>query len=107
MRVVWKFTMIPDMECTITGGDPRVVHVAVDPFWVAQGLLDRLECNVPTVWVELDPDSAADELRLVFVGTGHPVPLGQTTRHVGSCVTPGGLVWHVYDLNPRVRELRG
>jgi hypothetical protein len=86
-RVVWKFP-IPFDWLTVTGGDPRVVLVAVDPA--------SPEYNMPTVWVELEPGGVGS-LALTFIGTGHDVPEGAS--HVGSCITPVGLVWHVYKRN--------
>lgn len=104
MRVVWKYTLTPEAASFVQGGDPRVRHVGIDPLWKDEP--DRLEANVPTVWVELEPEGD-DSISLVFVGTGHSIPWGQDSRHVGSCITPGGLVWHVYDINPQPREFRG
>ena len=106
MRTVWKYTLTPEVALRIEGGDPRVVHVGVDPFWLTKGLPERLECNVPSVWVELDPDGG-DHITLTFIGTGHPAPGGRYDRHVGSCATPAGLVWHVYEIDRQVRQFRG
>ena len=92
-RVVWKYTLEPDRVTTIEGGDPRVVHVDVDPASYLNVAL--AQSNLPTVWVELEPGGVGVIL-LTFVGTGHPVPEDFDMTHVGSCVTPAGLVWHVY-----------
>jgi hypothetical protein len=100
VRTVWKYPLSPDYATRIDGGDPRVVHVGVDP--AAATDHDR---NCPTAWVELEPDGIGDHLMLVFVGTGHSIPW-QDYQHVGSCVTPGGLVWHVYDIDRQVRFTR-
>lgn len=93
---MWKYTLSSEHEVIVTGGAPRVVHVDTDPLW--RDHRHRLEAQLPTVWVELDPmdddDPTAEVLRLAFIGTGHPVPAGKV--HLGSCVTSGGLVWHVY-----------
>jgi hypothetical protein len=101
-RTVWKYTLIPDETIDIEGGAPRVVHVGVDPLALDRAAKAReygviapvIEANVPTVWVELDPDGRGEMLSLTFIGTGHPVPEDMT--HVGSCITPAGLVWHCY-----------
>jgi len=105
MRTVWKYTLTPDVAMRIDGGDPNVVHVGVDPQWLDSPVSADMT-NVPTVWVELDPDGG-DHITLTFIGTGHPVPGGTHDRHVGSCATPGGLVWHVYEVDRQVREFRG
>jgi hypothetical protein len=52
-----------------------------------------MEANTPSVWVELEPD-VGGRISVTFIGTGHPVP--ENAEHVGSCVTPAGLMWHVY-----------
>ena len=84
-RTVYKYQLHYEWK-TITGGDPRVVHVGIDPTG---------DATLPTVWVELDPEVDKDFITLCFIGTGHPVPEGW--RHVGSTVTTVGLlVWHVY-----------
>jgi hypothetical protein len=81
VRTVWKYTLSPDVPLPIHG---KPIHVGVDPTG---------DPSLPTVWVELDPDGADLPTVLTFIGTGHPVPAGY---HVGSVVTPVGLVWHVY-----------
>jgi hypothetical protein len=106
VRTVWKYTLTPDVATRIDGGDPRVVHVAVDPIWLNSPLRLRPEANVPTAWVELEPEGG-DHITLTFIGTGQAVPLGVYDRHVGSCVTPGGLVWHVYEVDRMIRGFRG
>jgi len=104
MRTVWKYTLTPDVAMRIDGGDPNVVHVGVDPQWLDSPVSADMT-NVPTVWVELDPDGG-DHITLVFVGTGHSIPWSDA-RHVGSCITPGALVWHVYEIDRQVRTFRG
>jgi hypothetical protein len=86
MRTVHKFPFREESNITIiNGGDPKVLHVGVDPTG---------DKSLPTVWVELDPHDKVDQLMLTFIGTGHPVPADGL--HVGSVVTPVGLVWHIY-----------
>jgi len=106
MRKVWKYTLTPEIATRIDGGDPRVVHVGIDPIWLNSPLRNRPEANVPTVWVELEPEVPSDHLTLVFVGTGHSIPWSDY-QHVGSCISPAGLVWHVYDIDRQVRSFRG
>jgi hypothetical protein len=96
MRRVWKYTLPPDVAFRIEGGGARVVHVGIDP------AADALMSFLPTVWVELEPE-ASGHIILGFVGTGHPVPW-DGAWHVGSCMTPGGLVWHVYDIDDSTRR---
>jgi hypothetical protein len=92
MRTVWKYT-VPVDGLTLTLVDPLVVHVGVDPA--------SPDLELPTVWVEHrlveDPmrrQMDAIDVDLSFVGTGHAVK--HNGAHVGSTVTPSGLVWHVY-----------
>lgn len=50
------------------------------------------------LWAEVDPTTAASELRTLFLaGTGRPLPTGRRV-HLGSVVL-GALVCHVYELH--------
>jgi hypothetical protein len=88
MRTIWKYQLLPDETLTISGGARLLVrHVGADP---------SANPELPSVWVELDvndPQVEQEDLMLVFVGTGQPIPEG---IHVGSCITVGGFVWHVF-----------
>lgn len=67
-----------------TGADFKVLLVEAQ----------RDEDELPTLWVECEPDEAA-LLRLSVVATGAQPPRGY--RHIGSCVCRWGtLAWHVY-----------
>lgn len=85
MRTVWKYELPHDATLKVYGGDPKVVHVGVDP--------TGHYTNHPTVWVELEPNVEGN-LELCFFGTGFDIPDG--LEHVGSCITFHGFVWHVY-----------
>lgn len=92
MRTIHKYTLNADTTRTIGGGAPRVIHVGVDPSGSEE---------LPTVWVELDPDDTGhpeNDITLTFIGTGQPIP--DNAAPVGSVVMPVGLVWHVYELLP-------
>lgn len=39
-------------------------------------------------------DKFVDEQRFRVYGTGHPIP--DEVIHVGTALTPGGLVWHLH-----------
>lgn len=90
-KTVWKFPLVPGHN-VITAPASRVVYVGVDPVGAQDG---------PTVWVECSPDLADDDpgsFTVAAFGTGHDIP--DAWSHLGSVVTPVGLVWHVY-LEPR------
>jgi hypothetical protein len=92
-RVVWKHQVVEGDGTTVEGHSLRPLFVAQDP--QNPGYSDL---PLPTVWVErdLDPDEDApvEQIRFIFVGTGHPIP--PACDYVGSVITHLGLIWHVY-----------
>lgn len=87
MRSISKYSLLPNEPVTVSGGARLLVrHVSAD----IQG-----SPTAPSVWIELDDDTNVpqEDLILVFVNTGDPVPEGV---HVGSCNATGGAVWHVF-----------
>jgi hypothetical protein len=86
VKTVWKFPVpsgldAPPILLPVTA---EVVHVAVEA-----GQSD------PTAWIELDHAQPKYQRQLGFVGTGDAVP--ERWRHVGTGITAGGFVWHVYE----------
>jgi hypothetical protein len=69
-------------------GDP--VHVVAE----TDGLV--------SFWAERDAEMAARTRLFMLVGTGHPVPEGGIYRGTTDR-TPGGLIWHLYELKAHVR----
>lgn len=99
-RTVWKYTLQPDEPLLLEGRNVRVVHVGTDgTAWMDDPIRD-----LPTVWVEHGGESGSVYTMIInFIGTGHAVPKYLSAQdgaryqaHVGSVVTPRGLVWHVY-----------
>lgn len=87
MRTIWKFPLSPGWQ-DVPG---KIRHVGVDPS-------DDHDVT-PTVWCEVDPNVLQPRREVCAFGTGHPLD-GKATDHVGSVVTPSGLVWHVYEYVP-------
>lgn len=89
MRTVWKYEL-DENTLVLQNVDPKIIHVGNDPAG---------NPIYPTVWVELETDYGPEDpistLYVIYIGTGHQVP-GIGYQHVGSTVTPSGLVWHVY-----------
>jgi hypothetical protein len=88
MRAVWKFVLDHGVNKIAVPRPWKIVHVDTDPF--SRGT------QMPCVWIEVntEPNAPGAEIELAFVGTGHLIP--ENSEHVGSTITSGGLVWHVY-----------
>lgn len=63
-----------------------------------------MQDGVPTIWLQVVEDDRFVVRRLVALGTGNEVPDG--ANFVGTAVGPV-FVWHVYELEPLLRPLRG
>jgi hypothetical protein len=82
-RWVYKQNLYPGTSSFVTAR--RIVHVGVDPTGPQDG---------PTIWFE----SGTNDLRpieLRVYATGETIA-DDDMAHLGSVVTPVGLVWHVY-----------
>lgn len=94
MRTIWKFPLP-----MAVAGEPlsmprgaRIVHFDIQ----YSGPLDNgPRPGVPTLWVEVDPDQAAEPRQFVIIGTGHEIPADG--QHVGSYQAEP-FVWHVYEV---------
>lgn len=86
-REVWKYPFKTTSPITVeVPYAAKIVHVGVDP--ADDGFL-------PCVWIERQTQRPAKmQWVLSFVGTG--MEIDDDRVHVGSVVTPNGLVWHVY-----------
>ena len=87
MNTIWKYELNPVLKDIQVPRNAKVLTAA------AQG--DNI-----CVWVELNPDEPADDVRRFEVfGTGHVIPKGER-RYVGTAFL-GILVFHVYELNDK------
>ena len=81
----------------INAGDRQTLELTGPPISVAPDRGGR--SDVFDLWYEHDPTTTETVTILIF-GTGHPVPWGRydrhAYRHLGTIVTPSGLVWHIY-----------
>lgn len=88
MRTVWRYEVPVQEEATtlrVPGGwAAGFVHVAA------------AQPGVVTVWLEVDTERDAEDVRLAVTGTGHPAPDGGT--RIGTAPAPLGLVWHLWRL---------
>jgi hypothetical protein len=65
----------------------------------AKALTVQMQLNggdeIPTVWMQVDPDAPTGPRTFTIVGTGHPVP-DNAGEYLGT-VQELGFVWHVYE----------
>lgn len=84
-KKVWKYLVPTNAYGTVIefpGESPRIVHVA-------------MHFGVPSMWVEVDPDSEKRwARRFQWYGTGHLVPGAH--QHIAT-VQDGVFVWHLYE----------
>lgn len=92
-RVIYRESVLIQDEVRIITGDRhfKVIHVAPS----------RAEPEAEIdIWFETHADDDHELVRrLRIYGTGHVIPMDHTveTVHVGTAVTPSGMVWHVYE----------
>lgn len=90
LRTVWKFPLGAN-SARLDYPDPgEVVHVA-------------FQYGNPTIWVEVAVNGEAKEHRFEVMATGQhfarPEPEETLSIvHRGSCISPDGFVFHVYEL---------
>lgn len=91
----------------VRAGDPVKLWIGGNPLAVAvSGAWGDPDYGLE-FWAETDLPEAAGSLRgrthertFLMVGTGHPIP--DSARYWGTAArTPQGLVWHLYELEPR------
>lgn len=90
MTVIWKYPMPVE---NFLGDDNSITLSIPEEF---QFLTVQVQDGVPTLWVEVDPESPKVEVKIAIVGTGGKVP-DPSTLYVGT-VQLGGFVWHFYDI---------
>ncbi len=57
--------------------------------------------EIPTLWVEVDPDAAVELRYFRMVGTGHKSPTDIMSVYIGTAsFNSGYLVWHLYEVSP-------
>lgn len=88
-RTVYKYKVKVGEDLRLWLSTPyRIVHVGQMP-------TDGDENDTVTVWIEHDPRATPSAfLDFQIIGTGHAV--SDFYEHVGSVITPIGLVWHLY-----------
>lgn len=104
MRTVWRYTVPVDDQ--IHELSLPMFPVSID-FGIGQSaqafpphghllLMAARETSQVELWVEVETDGAPAPVpaRLTVTGTGQRTPEGAT--HVGSCLSPRGLVWHLW-----------
>jgi hypothetical protein len=85
--VIWKFPFpLQEEEFTL---DLPAVRNSPKP------LLVGLDSNgVGCMWFLVNPDSVKRPTKFFVRGTGFTVP--PDVDHMGSFITPGGFVWHIF-----------
>lgn len=84
MRAVYKYPIpITDKQDIRMPECARIVHVGLDPQ------------NAPCIWAEVVTERSLRTYEVFVVGTGHPLPAGAATNHIGS-FAQGPYMWHVY-----------
>ena len=66
--------------------------ISLDP--LGKVILVDMQNEVPTMWVELDPDAKGVSREFAIIGTGREVP--DDAQHRGS-FQDGVFVWHLYE----------
>jgi len=92
MKVIYKYPIDGFEAWTLAlPADAELLHV---DYQAGQG---------PALWV-LHTDPAEEppmaEIKLVMIGTGHPIEITNPMAHVGTFLM-GPLVWHVFEVLPR------
>ena len=81
MKKVFKYPAAQQIELP---AGAEIIHAGMD------GQL------MPCVWAIVDPDIQEREtVKLHCIWTGVEIP-PQATRYLGTYISPGGLVWHVF-----------
>ena len=87
MTTIWKYPLLIGTGRVQTLNIPalyRVLHV-------------ETQDNQPRLWVQVDSDHEKQEVKVVCVGTGHPIPMYDDFEHIGTAMTDGGdFVWHYF-----------
>ena len=85
MEIIWKFPLeIAARQTLEIPSLYRVLHL---------GIQDKRPC----LWVQVNPDHEKEDVTIVCVGTGHPIPLYDNYGHIGTAMTNGGAyVWHFF-----------
>lgn len=66
----------------------------------AQILAVHSQGDIPTIWALVDSEAPLEGRHFITFGTGWEVktPHGKRLSHVGTAITLGGLVWHVFEV---------
>ena len=61
-----------------------------------QVLTVQMQKGIMCLWVLVDPEETTQEIRIVVVGTGHPIE--SNLHYIGTVQQLGGsLMWHVFE----------
>lgn len=84
MRTIWKYAMVPGPLFKMPTG-ATIVHAA-------------LQRDIPTVWVDCDPENPPELRRFEMYPTGVLVPAG--AKHQATfLLEDGNFVLHLYELS--------
>jgi hypothetical protein len=83
MKTIYKYPLeITDSQLIEMPMNAEILHAGIDPQGTA------------CVWAALETRNEYEQVKLLIVGTGNPIP--ETARkHLGSFVQPP-FVWHVF-----------
>lgn len=92
-EVIWKFPLE-----TANDGDAEFVSVLTMPR-LATVLTVQMQRGVPCLWAQVNPANETEMVRVLIVGTGHPLPadIRDDYYYAGTFQVPElALVFHVF-----------
>ena len=85
MRTIWKFALK-----TL---DQQYIPMPV----LSYPLSVQIQHGELVMWAVVEPDDIGAQMKVLIVGTGHPMPAGAFASNYIGTVQDGGLVWHVFN----------
>lgn len=82
-RVIWKYELEPGQNQIEISKDFKILHIGIDGN------------KVPCVWVQVDPEKEREPWPYNTIPTGEKFDAGIWSKHYGTFVMVGGLVFHV------------
>lgn len=99
MHKVWRFALpvndVVEVEMP-AGAELLTVAWQDDNIFHARGL---------SLWVRVDPAAPKEVKRFAVVGTGHPAPEPEEGKYVGTAFLWNGVVVHVFEQVPVLKEV--
>lgn len=93
MRILRENIRVTDYQSLILVADAEILHAA--PCRSGREYIDLWHTD-PEI-----PEHGERTVGIYIVGTGHRMPVALVIdvehRHLGTCVMPSGLVWHVFE----------